>query len=542
MKCRHIHRNYLILCIITVIILILCICGTRHGFSSDEQWIKTIDGTHGAVIRQTDDGKYMLIGTNPDETVSVILNLDEDGEYIWGLRFSDIKFTFIQHTNDGNYIICGIYEDSILILKIDQSGDIIWTRKSDIAGYPCSIQQFDDTYLVVGHMATTKSFVSKLNNDGIPIWTKTFEYYKSYEFHSIQQTTKGYMVVGNHWSESIYWGDTTYSTMLSIISIDNDGILIWHRWVYIGDAYPSKRSITRVNENEYVLTAQHYEIGKPIVLLKIDINGTNLWAKTFPGFNRFENIQHTSDNGIIIVGQDYTFETLKRALIIKTDEYGNVNWAKVYGGASELTYRLWFYDRANFVQETNDDGYIVIGKRSIDERKMLILKLDSLGDVNIHGKGTLDYQFTDIDVKLLTFGSITSTSIILTLAELDTDLDRDFSSEWRPSIEGDNFSLVSFTGYLIIWIIKIVFIGIAMLITPYCGLYCWSCCQSCPNLISFRPTNDCGGSGLPISLGTPSIPSIPTKIHLVPFGSIPMGNGISRSYMPTTSPFGGMRF
>jgi hypothetical protein len=527
MKPRHINLIIVILYLVLSAIQISDVYNSRHGFSSDEQWIKTIDEASGIGIRQTADGNYMLIGKQSDSQIAVILNLDERGEYIWGLRFDDIEFTFIQHTNDGNYIICGIYDNSILILKIDQSGDIIWTRKSDITGHPYSIQQFDDTYLVVGYMAT-RSFVMRLDDQGTSIWTRTYAFN---EFYSIQQTTTGFMIIGNDWSETRdYMNSVSYSTSVAIISIDNDGIPIWYNRIYAGISYPLERFVLRTDENEFVLVVRPNENSGRMTLLKIDINGTQLWAKSYPGHIDFNHIQQTSDGGFIIVGNDYDLETLSRIFIMKTDDHGNVNWTNAYGGTSELTYNSLYFDVSKFVQET-DDGYIVIGNRYYDEDKMIILKLDSLGDVDIHGKETLNHHSVNVEIDMYEPRSITSISINAVFTELDAEI----SSNWTPSIRGNIYSLVSFEGYLNKWFMIIGAIGVGVCII-LCCIGNWTNSSYTSTTRKFGGGGHVeGGSGLPPGMGK-YVP--PTK-----YPELPKFGMISRTmpYMPPPVSFSGFR-
>ena len=161
---------------------------------STESWIQTIDDAYGVNIRQTDDLNYMLIGTLPDregssfwqnlmhlifgtqlETFveSVMMNLDDMGEPIWGKTFGDIRFKYMEQINDNEYIISATIDDCCALLKVDGFGNIIWVKKSHLNSVPRSILPIENGFMVVGYVeidSEKHAFVSKINEDGDEIW------------------------------------------------------------------------------------------------------------------------------------------------------------------------------------------------------------------------------------------------------------------------------------------------------------------------------------------------------------------------------------
>ena len=93
------------------------------------------------------------------------------------------------------------------------------------------------------------------------------------------------------------------------------------------------------------------------------------------GFYYANCVKQTLDGGYVFCGSSYNSATANDAEIVKTDEYGNVLWAKKYGGPS--------IDGAITMEVTADSNYFVFGIKdqvSATQSDIWILKLDQNGD------------------------------------------------------------------------------------------------------------------------------------------------------------------
>jgi hypothetical protein len=112
-------------------------------------------------------------------------------------------------------------------------------------------------------------------------------------------------------------------------------------------------------------------------LIKTDIDGNEEWSKTFSGRldSGGESVQQTSDGGFIIAGS--CFNDIANSFdvyLIKTDELGNEQWSQSYGGSN--------WEEGYSVQQTSDDGFIIVGLISynVTSSEILLLKTDVQGN------------------------------------------------------------------------------------------------------------------------------------------------------------------
>ena len=93
------------------------------------------------------------------------------------------------------------------------------------------------------------------------------------------------------------------------------------------------------------------------------------------GFYYANCVKQTLDGGYVFCGSSYNSATANDAEIVKIDEYGNVLWAKRYGGPA--------IDGAITIEVTADSNYFVFGIKdqvSATQSGIWILKLDQNGD------------------------------------------------------------------------------------------------------------------------------------------------------------------
>jgi hypothetical protein len=202
---------------------------------------------------------------------------DDRGSCIWGDGTYLYTAGYTASYGEGNF-------DTVLI-KWDLNGTQIWYRTwggfyNDVA---YSIWG-DGVYLyITGYTynfgaGSADLFIQKWRNDGYLIWYRTW---------GGTNNEVGYEIWGD--GTNIYLTGYTYSHGLGLadlvlIKFDLDGILIWYR-TWGGPSYDYGVSLW--GDGSYIYTAgrtRSYGAGDyDLLILKWDLNGTQIWNKTWGG-------------------------------------------------------------------------------------------------------------------------------------------------------------------------------------------------------------------------------------------------------------------
>lgn len=163
--------------------------------------------------------------------------------------------------------------------------------------------------------------------------------------------------------------------------------LLW--WNTFGGSDPEVgHSILETSNGDFIICGSNYIASgdRAIWLINISSSGEEHWNRTInPGIyiDRGFSIQQATDGGYIIVGTTQTEHYFTDVLLLKTDEYGNEEWRRTFGGNAS--------DQGDKVFNTEDGGYIITGHTTSfgsggihPERGWLtdlwLIKTDSLGN------------------------------------------------------------------------------------------------------------------------------------------------------------------
>jgi len=275
----------------------------------------------------------------------------------------------IRPTADGGYIIVGSTESSgsgnsdVWLIKTYANGTLQWSKSfgGTENDYGKDVRQTaDGGYVLTGY---TYSFgnggldvwLIRTDSNGSMIWNETYGGGGNEYGEGVQQTKDGgFIITGCDYHSGIDpWSE------LYIIKTDALGSEEWSSTFGNSGDFSWGLSVIQALDDEYVTIGYTESFGngrKDIWLLKIDGNGDLTWHETFggPGYERGYSLEQTADDGYILVGYSNSWGLGGNDVwLVKTDENGQEMWNQEFGGPED--------DEGYSVRITANGGYIISG-------------------------------------------------------------------------------------------------------------------------------------------------------------------------------------
>lgn len=330
---------------------------------------------------ETSDGAFISAGWNFAEYIVdsnqllyfnqgvALIKTSFNGDTLWSKIFSVDTFNdfsraeAISITADNGYLIGGgCYEcpttgNSALLIRTDQNGDTLWTKKYDVGVNPIirAIRRTNDgNYIIAGHTGDYPEIgvlLMKIRDDGSVTWARKIYSSVNLAAYSILENADGSLVI---------IGNANYGSLdpdIMLIKTDANGQLLWTR--FLGESgYDLGFDLCRSNEGGYILCGGISEVGfgsVDVCLIGTDDSGNVLWSKLYGGDKGEDGhcITPSSDGGYIVGGQTSSFIEDGGFYMLKTDHSGNLIWSNIYNDEWGLAFDII---------PTSDGGYLATGE------------------------------------------------------------------------------------------------------------------------------------------------------------------------------------
>lgn len=317
-------------------------------------WQKTYGDSnidYGYSIVQTPDLGYIAVGRKRVGTnnYAIAIRLNSFGDTVWTKLYYSVEARKIIKTSDGKYVIT----TSSLMDKIDIDGNLIWQvpvfSKKIIPGLNGDILVIQDLIL------------RKYSSNGNIVWSRDFSNTIDGYFVDIAVNSANELVLVGNLNNSTTGNRFVLRTNLDGIEMSNS-IFFWT----VNPAY-----VIPVEKNGFVLSASWTPR-----LAMFDSSGSIVWDSSYsvalPEHNATFHTIKTFDDGFALAGyyrnEDYDYFVN----LLKIDSTGNKSWSRIFGFGD--------HDEGQFVQQTSDSGFIIIGFRdNFNLGDIYVIKTDKTG-------------------------------------------------------------------------------------------------------------------------------------------------------------------
>lgn len=361
------------------------------GFSTKGQiTFKKIIGSENfetaySVLQTYDEGFAVCGKINVDGVpYCYLIKTDQFGDTIWTKKFPGSPFPYesiFKQTNDSGFIICSSKFDvgnySLHLIRTNSFGDTLWTKIfPDIKGLAIEINP-NHEFIITGE-SNYGPIILKTDSAGNEIWRK--------EYHPLGTNTwsqataicntsdDGYMICGNCY----YSLNLGYIGYIFMIKLNNTGDSLWGR-VLNFVASQSAFSIHQTNDNGYVIGGHLDSTGTSTThkgyVIKINEIGDTIWTHAYNANENdfFLSLDKNPIGGFIACGGSNP--ATSDILLERIATNGEKLWSRIFAD--------WYKAFGRSVRNTTDGGFVLCGNVTNDpfvmDYDIVIIKTDSNG-------------------------------------------------------------------------------------------------------------------------------------------------------------------
>lgn len=287
-------------------------------------------GLQAYCVEKTMDHNLIIAGEKNSN--AIVLKIDSSGSVLWSKTIGNSGGTFysLTVTRDSCFVLAGFAynqgdSSDLFCVKINSAGDTLWTRMIDM-GYEDEVisirQTLDNGFILTGDASGEKIVVVKLDASGNLSWGKLFsvDNYKNFGCGVDQTADTGFIVTG------YFRNNTNYDAIMYLMKLTSTGSVSWTKQLDI--PYPNYSMGFDARVVQGGIMNYLYVSNGGIILMKTDISGNVLWSKSYSAYpfklaGASFRLHQTSDSGYVIVtGNPFSEST------IKVDSVGNVQFSQ----------------------------------------------------------------------------------------------------------------------------------------------------------------------------------------------------------------------
>lgn len=329
----------------------------------------------GSGIDECSDGSFIVTGMSDDDIY--LMKTDSSGNQLWNKTYDsgyDDYGRDVVECPDGGFAIGGNIGSKVILLKTSASGIQQWNLtflfQNTLSMLSRMIECSDGGFALVGYTAGVGGWIVRTTADGTKLWNVTYEI-TSTAFYTVTELSNGYIVAGGHNYENF-----TIQTGV-LLCVDQNGSEVWSKQlapetgIYAIASCKNGDLFVHCTNGSTPMVSQFYRFTN---------QGSLLWLKEYyflrgPSIYRFIECP---DQSIVGVGKYYMeYNNMEPRYIIKLLKL-DAEGAILSNSSYDIPALHIGFDRLNFVECSNDD-YAIIGTLQNDDIFLLRLDDSSIG-------------------------------------------------------------------------------------------------------------------------------------------------------------------
>ncbi len=281
---------------------------TYHVFPND----------YGYKILPAPDNCFYFAGyiDNIISSFSYVLKIDQQGDTLWSRRISGGLYSATL-SNDSCCVIANL-GDSLSLVKINSDGNILWNKTLPI-GFICDdIKRISDNGFILCGSSNQNAIALRIDSAGNYIWHKIFG----------GGSTRGFYSVADNFPNGLLFAGSNQkpdSTKIYVVKLDYNGNLIWEKNYAANNNRNVGQRVCVLNNSYLVGGNTDVNIYKTF-LLKIDTAGnllqTKIWTPYGTSKEFFDDMSIINTNKIVIskrVDSSSTLYTYAKAQLVDSN-------------------------------------------------------------------------------------------------------------------------------------------------------------------------------------------------------------------------------
>lgn len=352
----------------------------------------------------TDDGGYLLAGNTRSygsgSNDIFLIKLNEYYQTEWTVTYGFEHQDFVRSVIaiDGGYLVTGDLWDlglgltDIYLQLVDYEGNKIIEKTYGTADFEKCFKAYETSVgnlLLIGYSRYFDDYggiyIVMTDAVGNTIWENSYGYeFDDYAMDVIENEDGSFMVIGTKdgFFEDVHANFKTHDADILLIKIDVNGNEIWKK-TYGENGHDFGYSIEHADNGYYLFgSTQSYGEGNfDMMLTKVDPDGEIEWHTTYGGvhFDYGVSMDKNLEGDLYLLGTTKSFgqDGSTDFYLVKTDESGNEIWDLTIGGVSS--------DYGHQVVATSDNGCAIIGTTESygnGEKDGLFVKVNKYGEID----------------------------------------------------------------------------------------------------------------------------------------------------------------